>query len=287
MPSNKKRRKKPFRQLRLGVTENNELTLVKYVKRSTETTVHYEVDPELFGHLPFHGLSEFEVILALRPPFPILRLPEELVLQILTEAIHTPYRRPRGSPCRKIYSVHLSLCVVCKTFRRLVQPLLFSSLYIPLSGRDVSPNRSGDKLCRRLQTDESLARYCRELSIDFQDPWPSDIDVSAATLSRFVNVKRLKIGGVFDDDTVGNSESRNVKPGLWTLIPLILQCMSRINGLRIYNRRGGFSGLPLYPLCTTIGGVHVPNLKYLRIHGLLRTASSSFILPEVIIFPSF
>ncbi|KAJ4295638.1 hypothetical protein N0V90_007651 [Kalmusia sp. IMI 367209] len=93
----KERRKQMFQQLRLGVTENNELTLVKFVmkKPTPKPIIHYEADPELFSHLPFPQLSKFEVALALQPPFQILRLPEELVLQILTEAVRTEYRKWR------------------------------------------------------------------------------------------------------------------------------------------------------------------------------------------------
>ena len=283
MPLNKKKGIRPFRQLRLGTTEDNELTLVKFVKRQPQQIVRYEADLELFSYLPFSQLSELEIESALRPPFPILLLPEELVSQILTVAVRTEHQKSSVWYRRKRNKIALSLCLVCKVFRRLAQPLLFSLVTIrAFPGRNDPPDESVDKLCRTFQTNPSFQRYCRDLVIHVPDDWHKDFDTTIQMLQRFVNVKSLRVEGLFDN-TVGNSDFSENNRDLWAFLCPILQRISGVEELYISSRCGGFGpglGLPLHPLCSTLSSMQ--RLKSLRVYRVSKRFDyTPFVVPKV------
>lgn len=291
MPSNEKRRKErkgKFGQLRLGATENNELTLVslaKFLKKEPKPIVRYEADLELFNDLPFSQLGDLEIVVTLQPPFPILCLPEELVLEILTIAVRDGFNKYGFYSRGNVYGIALSLCLVCKAFHRLVQPILYSKIQIHgLYGQDSS---SVNRLYRTFQNSPSLSRHCKELFIWIQhnlnEAFLSEgFDVTLRVVCQFVNVKSLRLTGLFDN-TVGNGDFSENDRDLWAFLRPMLSCIDRIEELEFSTSCGGFAtglGLPLYPLCTMLSGMQ--HLKTLRIYAISkRFDGTSFVLPKV------
>ncbi|KAK7180515.1 hypothetical protein PSPO01_13394 [Paraphaeosphaeria sporulosa] len=279
MPSNNKRRKRRFRQLRLHVTDGNELILERVFKKSPRPAVPYEADPELFNQLPFYELSEFELAIALRPPFPVLRLPEELVLKILTNTVDIGYQRAQRPPSGKMYSVPLSLCAVCRAFRRLAYPLLFYYMGIKLSGEDISSGEAHDKLYRKLRTDGSIAEHCRELDISFRWEWPEGVDATTVGFPHFPNVNRLRVGGNFNN-TFG-TDGLGSRKSLWAFVQHILQHTSRVKELSIRNRWPCAEAVIGLPGALLFAIKHVPTLRSLRLYGIAKVGpDSAFVLPE-------
>ena len=146
-----------MRQLRLGASETNSLTLIGLPYRKRRGP-YDEVDVELFAELPFPEHIGDELLFIYEPPFPILGLPEELVENIFKIAAWTDYCRSyrQGAEYRALHSLSLA----CKYFRRLVTPILYTSAALRLQNRH---HEESKLLLRSLVERPTLATNLRSL----------------------------------------------------------------------------------------------------------------------------
>ena len=147
-----------MRQLRLGASETNSLTLIGLPYRKRQGP-YDEVDVELFAELPFPEHIGDELLFIYEPPFPILGLPEELVENIFKIAAWTDYCRSYRQGARAEYRALHSLSLACKYFRRLVTPILYTSAVLKLQYY----NDESKLLLRSLVERPTLATNLRSL----------------------------------------------------------------------------------------------------------------------------
>ncbi|KAF1999550.1 hypothetical protein P154DRAFT_523335 [Amniculicola lignicola CBS 123094] len=184
------------RQLRLGHTKNNQLILLRdNAHLPPNTLVSYEGDVKLQAELPFHRSTDDELYLALRPPFKILRLPEEIVEQILKYAYYNLYEESRFSRHYDTIDewerrrVGLSICIVSRYFHRLMHPMIYSSQRICIDHADSAIRIRGI----RISSSPRIANHCTNLYIYINEPlknlhWPDE-----DFFGKYSNVRTLRV----------------------------------------------------------------------------------------------
>ncbi|KAH8821372.1 hypothetical protein F5884DRAFT_850603 [Xylogone sp. PMI_703] len=281
MPSRKPQGQNRLRQLHLGATDDNQLTLLehKHQRHPVSPPIHYEADPELFAVLPFAILSSLEIQYVYEPPFPILLLPEELIDNILKQAISISQRKRHGY--MKISGLVLSLCLSCKLFHRLMQPVLYSSIEI---WEIVPLHPSSEKLHRTLCANRSLAQHCQELILNTYK-LPSSLQefyLVKELCGWFVNVRSFTMCGGVDNGDLSSNNAATANELAWTFLPDVLKSMAKIQELQFLSPRGGYAlgmGVWLNHLCATIGGLR--HLRSLYLYGISpQVGKSEFVLPK-------
>jgi hypothetical protein len=264
-------------QLLLGATADNFLTLVNQTpRRSAPSHRCGEGDATLLAALPFALVSDLELACAIRPPFPILRLPEELILAILTEAVCAPKASFERNPeqCKRAFR----LCLTCTSFYRIVKPLLYS--FITIYPSLVDPLT--EKLTKVLWEDLSLAKHCQKLSVYMYDWEPSGFAVKSGLLREFVNVTSFKIWNGFDHTFV-RDRTCTICETVWLLLQDVISAAKGIKDFAFDSTRGGFqrgTGLCLKRVCETMNGLRY--LRSLSIYGISTPRGErEFALPKV------
>ncbi|KAF2804975.1 uncharacterized protein BDZ99DRAFT_575147 [Mytilinidion resinicola] len=240
-------KKRGMRQLRLGFTvDKHQLTLLGF--NSKAPPIHHEGDPVILAQMPFGDFSSEELYLVLNPPFRILEFPEELVNEIVVLACSEYMSQAKSMfvPRRRPHPTALSLSLVCKTFHRLVAPVLYSSLNLWVAPNDKTPFRKRhQQLFQMLQKNHSLARCCKELELQLYDSWRPNVNYEPED---------------FPSIRLCHCSSRHVKECVWEGIKSTLAPLFRVESLTLT-----FSQTPLclQSLCETLTPVR--QLKKLKL----------------------
>ena len=259
-----------MRQLRLGAADDNSLVILGR-KRYKSLQIPYEVDPELFDQLPFSDYTGDDLYIVLNPPFPILNLPEELIEEIIKLAYNAYWTGiPRRGPYRPgaRFRVACRLYPVCQLFRRLLIPMMYSSISLRNWPDSEATSDAQNRLrCRTLQENPSFARHCRTLHVQAyvsKSPGPYEIETF---MSRFKNVRDLTVSGYFHP---GETLSDYMLDLLKHTLPLMKQVEDFELKMDMPEYEEGSwseeTQQPLELLCGALNALH--NLKILRLHGL-------------------
>jgi len=186
-----KRNKDP-RQLRLGRARDNQLILLSGKGQlPPNLLVHYEGDVKLQAELPFYRSTNEELYLALRPPFLILKLPEEIVEHILIYAYYNlcnerPSRERRYfNLCEwERHRVGLSICAISRYFYRLMHPFIYSSQRVSIYHAD-----SGIKI----SSTPHITNYCTNLTIYINGPLKNLLWPNENFFNKYSNVRTLRL----------------------------------------------------------------------------------------------
>ncbi|KAF2787994.1 hypothetical protein K505DRAFT_366863 [Melanomma pulvis-pyrius CBS 109.77] len=271
----RKRTKPQMRQLQLGVTPDNSLVVVGG-KRYMKQPWPYEVDLELFAHLPFSDCTGDEIYRALNPPFRILDLPVELIDEILSLAyIAECNRGPRHNAGAR-FCPGKSLLPVCKLFYRLIIARMYSHIHL----RDYPDSHNAvpietKLLIRCLEETPSLARHCTNLNIHSYATASLVSSKIDGFMPNLTNLRSLGISVFFNPDD-GMSEY------ILSLLKRSLPHLARVDKfLLVMEMSDGAiedwsddatedwpeeTQQPIPEFCGIIDVLR--NLKYLEIHGL-------------------
>jgi hypothetical protein len=285
----RKRTKPQMRQLRLGAADDNSLVILGG-KRYKRLQTPYQVDPELFNPLPFSDYTGDDMHMIFNPPFPILNLPEELIEGIIKLAYHAKYwdgmsgRGPYRPDAR--FRAACRLYSVCQLFRRLVIPLMYSSISLSNWPKCEATSDARDRLrYRTLKENLYFARHCRQLHIQPYHTEPPAPYETETVMSKFENVRDLTISGYFQP-------GESLSDCMLDLLKHTLPFVRRVENFELKMdmpeyEQGSWSEetqQPLELLCRALNALH--NLKNLNIYGLnprnaLPTVIHLFTIPSL------
>ena len=245
MRSDKK--KKLMRQLYLGSSlYSNELTI-----RGLKPVIlpqDREIDVDLLAILPFEDLSAPELNRLFHPPFRILDLPEEIIIEILHYACYYfPGSKSRRSAFygaeRCNVNATLDLAYVCKTFYRMAISFLYSFLSIrALMLESATCQVMHLKLYQTLTQNPRLARHCKKLTFDI-DPdhyWQEPPDYSLR--SGNTDLQRSqgpthRICGV--EHRVCNNDGEHQENCMWAVVQKVTESMDMLEEFKfLYYHEG-------------------------------------------------
>lgn len=212
---------------------------------------------------------------------PILRLPDEMVHQILSSASHTT-PRPRSGRVweHKLPSVVLNICLTCSHFNRISRSFIFESVYIR-KGLPARYTRASvlPAVYARFRDEPELRPKCKKLQLDINRMSRKHYRMVRDLLRWLSNVRYLSISGFFapekeqDGSSNGHSEEGNddndlvSRHDLWALMGLVNRYMGNLELLRCNDHWGhGCRGSDL------ISNIDIPSLNKLQIWGLSRSS---------------
>jgi hypothetical protein len=203
------------------------------------------------------GLSLADSGHSASPPGHILRLPDELLVDIVSTAAEWP-EDFNDVPfyTRGLYADRRVMTLVCRRFRRLATPLLYSQLL-------VHPGKMLRLLHLALQSDPSLRRFCRSMAFDMEaEDWDESEMLGYANdvVAWLRNTERLRFRCQFGPQS---------KSDTFRLLSTASENMTRLKRLTLT------STLPSYfkagKVCNFKWGrvIHrFPELRELRLVGL-------------------
>lgn len=202
---------------------------------------------------------------------PILRLPDEILHQILSSASQSaPCPRSGRLWDHKLPSAVLKISLTCFHFRRISRSFIFESIHIGQGlARRQTRTSALPAVHARFRDEPELRSSCRMLQLDI-DCMSRNHYVMVSDLFRWLtNVRYLAISGVFDSSSEESGKDDNAlteRHDMWALIGLVNRHMRNLELLRCMDRWGhDCRGSDL------ISNIDIPSLKRLDIRFLARS----------------
>ncbi|KAJ5918207.1 hypothetical protein N7454_010582 [Penicillium verhagenii] len=226
----------------------------RYFRQTQQNTLTKSVKGNLTVQKTVEQCNHESVADSRRPSF-ILRLPDEILRQILELAVTETDAWHKESPYNK--ALIPALAYTCHRFSRITISFNYHTLHMAFPRRMIYPVCSTRKLVQSLQANPSLGRFCQNLSLYISDVCPrrckTDSECLDAIIPELKNVKYLTVHGGFEPGS---------KSHTWDIIQRCSRYMPRLE--QVLLAREAFTG-PGF--ADVLQNLQIPMLQELYIHG--------------------